>query len=366
MSTSEPNKNAPPSPDDSGTGNVSPLVSALGSRLTLLVHAPGLSPGSQMHLAQPHVHASPPGIVCPASTLPERHRITTDIARHLFTFLSISNSFQDELLAKRIIALAEVAYSQRRNEELEALGQILELTKQHRFIGAYYRGLAALKSGRGNLDKAHQLLEQASEFAPAQYKARAVLSLGAVEGYKGNVSARLQYHARALRIEQADYYTRLEASRAIALIRSVEGDHRRAVEQLEALYPIARHFSRVTPRLYFDLLNSLAVEYAECGRLDAAEAAIRPVILSPLAQSIEEYKQTAAEIAEQQPSKAMVAVALPEAEADLPVADTAEQRPRLPIQHRFAAPRRLPFALPSPTLACLLICAPIRAPTARP
>jgi tetratricopeptide (TPR) repeat protein len=366
MSTSEPNKTAPPSPVDPGVGNVSPLGSAFGSRLTLLVHAPGVSKGSQTHLAQPHVHTSPPGIVCPANALPERQRIITDIARQLFTFLNISNSFQDELLAKRIIAMAEVAYSQRRNEELEALGQILELTKQHKFIGAYYRGLAALKLGRGNLDHAKQLLEQAAEFAPLQYRARAILSLGAVEGYRGDVSARLQYHARALQIEQADYYTRIEASRAIALIHSVEGNHRRAVEQLEALHPVARHFARIKPRLYFDLLNSLAVEYAECGRLDAAEAAIRPVILSPLAQSIEEYKQTAAEIAEQQPSRAMVAVALPQAEAEPTDADTPEERPRLPFQHRLASLRRLPPALPSPTLACLLICAPIRAPTVRP
>jgi tetratricopeptide (TPR) repeat protein len=257
--------------------------------------------------------------------------------------------------------MANIAYAQRRNDELQLLGRLLELTKRYKFIGTYYRGLAIAESGSGDLIYGQRLLEQVSEFAPSQYRAKAALSLGAIEGVRGNITVELQHYARALRIEQADYYTRIEASRAIALIHSVEGDHRRAVEQLETLYPLARHLSRIAPRLYFDLLNSLAVEYAACGRIEEAVVAIRPVILSPLAQSIEEYKQTAAEIAEQQPSRAMVAVALPQ-----PEADTVEQRPRLLIQHRLASPRRLPLALPSPTLARLFNCAPIRAPTARP
>ncbi|MFL6214823.1 MAG: hypothetical protein ACJ74J_13145 [Blastocatellia bacterium] len=364
MSTSEPNKNAPPSPDDSGIGDVSLLGSALGSRLTLLVQAPGLSPGSQKHPLHPHVQYSIPGLVCPANAPPERQRVITNIARHILPFFSISSSFESELMARRMIAMADIAYAQRRNDELQLLGRLLELTKRYKFIGTYYRGLATLAPGRGDLIYEQRLLEQVSEFAPAQYRARAALSLGAIEGVRGNITVELQHYAQALQIEQADYHTRIEASRAIALIRSVEGDHRRAVEQLEALHPLARYVSRITPRLYFDLLNSLAVEYAACGRIEEAEAAIRPVILSPLAQSIEEYKQTAAEIAELQPSKAMVAVALPQAETESTEADATEDRPPLLIQHRSSSPRRLPLALPSPTLACLLICAPIRAPTA--
>src|SRR5438128_6215426 len=218
MSTSEPNKNAPPSPDDPGAGNVSPLASMLGSRLTLSVHAPGFSPESQMHAGQPQVQYSPPGLVCPANALPERQRIITDIARHIFTFLSISTSFENELMARRMIALANVAYAQKRNDELQLLGRLLGLSRRYRFIGSYYRGLAALESGKGDLDQAQQLFEQASEFAPAQYRAKAILSLGAIEGYRGNISIELRHYKRALQIEQADCYTRIETSRAIALL----------------------------------------------------------------------------------------------------------------------------------------------------
>ncbi|MEN3335052.1 MAG: hypothetical protein V7641_4417 [Blastocatellia bacterium] len=358
MSMSEPNNSAPPSPDDSGVaGKVLSLASLLGSRCTLLVQAPLVSPGSQKQPEQPHVHATPPGTVCPANTPPERQRIITDIARHLFTFLNISNSFQDELLAKRMIAMAEVAYSQKRNEELQSLGQLLELTKRYKFIGVYYRGLAALESGSGDLNNAQRLLERASEFAPSQYRARATLSLGAIEWYRGNIHAQLQHCLRALRVEQADYYTRIEASRAVALIHSLEGNHQRAVEQLESLHPIARHFARGNPRLYFDLLNSLAVEYAECGRIEEAEAAIRPVINSPLARSIAEYRQTAAEIAEQQSSRAIIVVAIP---PDAP--DELEERPRTLIHSEPPAPVRLPLAPPSPIPMRLLTCAPIHGP----
>jgi hypothetical protein len=358
MSTSEPNNSAPPSPDDPGdVSKVLSLASALGSRFTLLVQAPCVSPGSQKQPEQPHVQASPPGLVCPASAPPERQRIITDIARHVVTFLSISNSFQDELWAKRMIAMADVAYAQKRNHELQSLGQLLELTGRYKIIGAYYRGLAALESGSGDLNHAQRLLEQASEYAQAQYRAKAILSLGAIEGYRGNISAELQHYERALRIEQADYYTRIETSRAVALIHSLEGDHRRAVEHLESLHPVARHFARLNPRMYFDLLNSLAVEYAECGRIEEAEAAIRPVIVSPLARSIEEYRQTAAEIAEQRSSKAITTVTIP---PDAP--DEPEERPRTLIPSEPLTLARLPVAPPSPIPARLLTCTPIHGP----
>lgn len=358
MSTSEPNNSAPPSPDDSGVaGDVSPLVSALVSRCTPLVQAIHVSPRSQKQPEHPHWQASPPGLVCPASAPPERQRTITDTARQVFTFLNISNSFQDELWARRLIAMADVAYSQKRNDELQVFGQLLELNKRHKFIGTYYRGLAVLRSGSGDLNHAQQLLEQASEYAPVLYRARAILSLGAVEGYRGNISAELPHYERVQRIEQADYYTRIEASRAVALIHSLAGDHRRAVKQLEALHPLVRHFARVNPRLYFDLLNSLAVEYAECGRIEEAEAAIRPVIISPLAQSVGEYRETAAEIAAQRSSRTAVTVSLPQDETEAP-----EERPRLPIQHRIPSPIRLPVAPPSAIPAHLLTCAPIHGP----
>src|SRR6185295_14739433 len=103
-----------------------------------------------------------------------------------------------------------------------------------------------------------------------------------------------------------------------------------------------RHFARLNPRLYFDLLNSLAVEYAACGRIEEAAAAIQPVIVSPLAQSIEEYRQTAAEVAAQQPTRTIVAVALPQPETDAP-----EEHPPLIIRHPISSPLRLPLAPPS-------------------
>ncbi|MFL6275002.1 MAG: hypothetical protein ACJ74G_07290, partial [Blastocatellia bacterium] len=136
--------------------------------------------------------------------------------------------------------------------------------------------------------------------------------------------------------------------------------HHRAVEQLEVLYPIARHFACVNPRLYFDLLNSLAVEYVGCGRIQEAEAAIRPVLVSPLARTIKEYRETAAEIAEQQSSKAIIVVALPQ---DAP--DESEEGPRPLTLSEPLTPARLPLAPPSPMPARLLTCAPIHGPPFR-
>src|ERR1051325_10862644 len=123
MTMTEPNKNAPPSPADPGFGNVSPLGSAFGWPTTLLVQFPGFSPGSQKQALQPHMQYAPPppGMVWPASAPPERQRIITDIARHFFTVFNISSSLQDELLARRIIAMADIAFFQRQNDSLQAL-----------------------------------------------------------------------------------------------------------------------------------------------------------------------------------------------------------------------------------------------------
>lgn len=241
-------------------------------------------------------HLPPPGLTCPAGTAADRQKIIKTAAKIGFSFfIRDSFSFQSEITARRIIAQAEVAHSLRRTSELELLSQQLKSINRFESIGAYYNGLAAIT--RGDLWRARQLFEQAAEDAPARYKARAILSLGCIESYRGNIDDERRHYARALSIEQADHWTRIETARAVALLTSFEGDHLRAVELLESLYPIARHFARVSPRLHLDLLNSLAVEYAAIGQIEAAREAFKPVLQSALINSIAEYRETAQDLA---------------------------------------------------------------------
>src|SRR2546423_873902 len=85
MKTSEPNNTAPPSPEDPGVaGELSPLGSLWSARLALPVRMQfGVSPGSQMQPAQPHVQYSPPDCTWPASATelngPGRLRLLANI-----------------------------------------------------------------------------------------------------------------------------------------------------------------------------------------------------------------------------------------------------------------------------------------------
>jgi tetratricopeptide (TPR) repeat protein len=246
-----------------------------------------------------------PGLVCPADAVNAKHKAITRLAQDSFSFL-ISSSIQSEILARRIISLAEVANVLRQTSELELLGRCLELTK-YRHIGAYYQGIAKLRSSR-NLEQAERLFEQAQENVPTSIRARALLSLGAIEGYRGNIQAEARYYARAISTGEADYFTRIEAVRAIALLYAIEGNHRRAIDNLESLYPIARKFAPVNARLYLDVLNSLTVEYLAVRDTEAASRAFEPVRNSLLIGLIQEFRETAQEVAEAKRTTRIVVV----------------------------------------------------------
>lgn len=274
--------------------------------------AQGRSQALQCPATHSPSHQPPPGLVCPARAATDRQKIITTAATINFSFL-ITESFHSEVLARRIIALAEVAHSLRQSDTLESLGQQLRSIARYESIGAYYRGLAAIRRA-GEIGRAQELFERASEHAPPRLRARAILSLGVVEGYRGDVDSERRHYAKALGVSDADHWTRIEAARAVAVLDSFEGDHRRAVALLESLYPVARQFKHVNPRLYFDLLNSLAVEYKECGQLEAAREVFKPVLRSALINRIDEFRETAREIREAEARPIVVAVPAPQPE----------------------------------------------------
>lgn len=272
----------------------------------------GLTELMSGHEASKHVRQStfeqytpPPGTVCPADAVNAKHKAIIRLAQDSFSFF-ISSSIQSEILARRIISLAEVAHVLRQTSELELLGRCLELTK-YKHIGAYYQGIATLRSN-GDLKLAERLFEQAQENASAQVRARAILSLGATERYRGNTQAATKYYARAIALGEADYFTRIEATRAIALFHALDGNHRRAIDNLESIYPLARRFAHVNARLYLDVLNSLTVEYLAIRDNEAASKAFEPVSNSLLIGLIQEYRETAQEVAEAKQAASVVVI----------------------------------------------------------
>jgi hypothetical protein len=59
----------------------------------------------------------------------------------------------------------------------------------------------------------------------------------------------------------------IDLSKALAVLKAQDGYHERAIADMENLIPLIRH---AEPLVYYELLNSYAVELAEVGRKSEA------------------------------------------------------------------------------------------------
>ncbi|MGA9769685.1 MAG: hypothetical protein WBV94_11635 [Blastocatellia bacterium] len=99
------------------------------------------------------------------------------------------------------------------------------------------------------------------------YRAKAILSLGAVSFNTGNFDSALYYFKESLKVTEFNIAS-LEAIRGIAVLKAAEGSHNHAIKDLESVLPVIKH---VPPYTYFDFLNSYAVELGEAGRMDESD-----------------------------------------------------------------------------------------------
>ncbi len=201
-----------------------------------------------------------------------------------------------------LVALAEQAYGIRQADKLGGLSQALlalPLPRQYRSAARYFRGLELIR--RGDLDAAKAVLEGVAAEPPHRYTARAIESLGAVSKCVEILNRALKLYieagCRAAENGSADLLTAIFAQRNVAVLKCIDGDHNGALADLERMLPIARAVGSVHPPVYYDYLNSLAVELSELGRLDEAARASRIALSSPIAAAYPEWRQTFDEIA---------------------------------------------------------------------
>jgi tetratricopeptide (TPR) repeat protein len=395
MSMSEPNKSAPPSPEGSGVaGEVClPLPDLLGfaSCPAFITTHVGVSPGSHSHVGQPHSQYAPPACVWPAnatelngageSLLPANAGDNTTIITTAQRYADTLENFilyppQKELGAMRrvglqqaillncfnaaknieeqtrvLIRLAEIAYGARDYPALNTLSQALITIpfKPAQNAATYYR--AVLFKRAGQFDRAASALADL-------HQPRALLTLATIYENKGEWGEATRLHVEAMRrAKETDAFAFVCAALQLATIRAVDGDHAGSLAEFQSAGPMVRTVAKTQPYLYPLWCNALAVEMAALGRVEEAQAASAVAIASPLAHAYPEWQETAAEIAEQQPSRTVVAVAVTPTEADAP-----QLRPPLFIQHLIPSPRRLPLAPPSPMPARLLTGAPTHGP----
>ncbi|MEK6303422.1 MAG: hypothetical protein AABO41_22155 [Acidobacteriota bacterium] len=206
-------------------------------------------------------------------------------------------------LGNKLIGLAEHSYAFRQMETLQQVSQMLlalPLPRHHELGGRYYQALCIQRLGAGDIERAARLLEGVAERASPRYRVRAMISLGADSFYARDYQSALSRYHEADRFASLsgsyDPYATVHTQKMIAVINSEDGNHRGALALLENLFPIAHAMRSVQPHVYFDYMNSLAVELCEVGRLEEARNASKIVLASPFAAAYPEWRETREEI----------------------------------------------------------------------
>lgn len=203
-------------------------------------------------------------------------------------------------LGHRLTQLAEQAHAVRQHARLKELAQLLvnHPNGAYQSVGHYYLAIATHRRAEGDTSEAIRLLELAIDTAPDAYKAKAMLSLGSLSVRRRDFDSALYYYRETLKSGKLSA-TGLHTIKAISVIKAMEGSHAQAVKDLESILPLGKY---VPAHIYFDLLNSYAVELGEVGRKDEARNIIRAVLASPLAPAYPEWRETAEALRPPRPS----------------------------------------------------------------
>jgi hypothetical protein len=221
-------------------------------------------------------------------------------------------------LAQRLVALASNLYSFRQMDRLETVSEHLSnlpLPPEYTLVGKYYKALCLKRSGSSG--QARLEFERLAMKGSLVHRARATMAAGAIALDGGNFATalRLLIDARKAAASNGwcDPLTTVGAERNICAIRSLDGDHKGALDSLERMLPLVQTLGSSNPFLLFDHLNSLAVEMMEVGRLDEAARASHIALSSPYASAYPEWHETRNDIVtrSRRPSRAAVALSRP-------------------------------------------------------
>jgi tetratricopeptide (TPR) repeat protein len=203
-----------------------------------------------------------------------------------------------EYIGQLLASLARKAQIARRMDVVEQASQLmlaLPLSEPLKGIALFHR--ATCIASQGDLENARFLFEQVAERSTPQYRARALHCIGATYYKRGNIDEALPFYLSAGRASiNCDLLTEVESQWMIAVVRSIHGDHKQTLGDLEKLFPLVRAVSKYYPALYYDYLNSLSVEFGEIGRIAEAESAISIALSSSFAPAYPEWSETREEI----------------------------------------------------------------------
>jgi len=201
--------------------------------------------------------------------------------------------------------------------QMDAVAQISELMlglpipEQMKALARYYQGVCLYL--QREFDGAQQVFERTFDEVAPEYQGRALHHLGLIHHDRGEIDAAVPFFFEALKAAKGyDPLTEISTHWFLAIDRSIHGDHKRAVADLENLFPLVRAFAGCSGAFY-DYLNSYAVELGEVGRLDEANAALNVALATPFASAYPNWTRTQAELAAKSrvASPSVVAISIP-------------------------------------------------------
>jgi tetratricopeptide (TPR) repeat protein len=225
--------------------------------------------------------------------------MSRDTDKNLFIVPSMPGFYQQLLrgiesyqeLGNRIIRQIKAAHAFRQVERVRELSRLLLNVpiKEYQLVGQYYQYWCGYRSHEYNIASLETIID-----CTRTYKAQALLSRGAIEYDNRRINEALYFFTEALKAgpNVSEY---VSISVAIAVAKAVDGFHNLALKDLEKLLPLIKH---ADPRLYFDFLNSYAVELGEAGRVYEARNISRLVLASPFIHAYPEWQETARELKE--------------------------------------------------------------------
>jgi hypothetical protein len=169
----------------------------------------------------------------------------------------------------------------------------LPLPSRFQAISRYY----SLYCHAHGPEESRAILADVADHAAVGLRERAILGIAASYFESAEFVDAAYFYAEAARASvSTDRVARGEASLAMAACRGTLGDHRGALRDLQKVWPIIHSLSRTYPTLYYDYLNSLAVELGELRKFPEARAAIAIALSSPFAAVYPNWRDTKREI----------------------------------------------------------------------
>jgi hypothetical protein len=192
-------------------------------------------------------------------------------------------------LGNKLVRDAESAFAFRQTRKLDEIGTLLSNLpiRECQLIGQYYRAWCAYRGGESPQSEFESVFTNSRT-----YKARALISIAALKARDGDYDAEIEYFTESKKYS-ADPTIWIKAAKGIAVAKAKQGYHRAALKDLENLSTVIKQAS---PDLYYDCLNSLAVELGEAGRKYEARSICHHVLASPFAIAYPEWRETAEEL----------------------------------------------------------------------